>query len=288
MRGLSPSFMAALQDGFLADLRHRVIADHDLDLHIRENYLNVYYKGNSLLKLTELPSGCYHVDIHEKFRGDCQLRDLNDHQTIQHLIAYVPLLKDRIAIYGKTSLEVEYEQLIIRANNLEPRNNTEYFVIDRQYAVETERFDLIGLYWNRQQRRRNQEVPLCLMEVKFALNSDIKEVHTQLTRYYEVVQRQAAKIAEEHERIFRQRLELGLYKQTAERLAAMKTLRITRDVTHFQFILILVDYNPHSLLLDREQLAQLAFAPQIRVFKSGFAMWNANLGAATEVLEPLE
>jgi hypothetical protein len=37
----------------------------------------------------------------------------------------IPLLKENIIRYGKSSLEIEYEQMIIRANNYEPRNNTE-------------------------------------------------------------------------------------------------------------------------------------------------------------------
>ncbi len=49
MHGLSPSFMADLQSGLLLGMLQQVRADKDLDLHIRDNYLNIYYKGNSLL-----------------------------------------------------------------------------------------------------------------------------------------------------------------------------------------------------------------------------------------------
>jgi len=56
MRKLSEQFMAALQHGLLADLTKQIIADKDLDLQIRDGYLNIYYKGNSLLRLIEV--GC--------------------------------------------------------------------------------------------------------------------------------------------------------------------------------------------------------------------------------------
>ena len=62
--------------------------------------------------------------------------------------------------------------MIIRANNYEPRNNSEYYIIDRQItAGDAGRFDLTGIYWARGKRRKGQEVSLCLMEVKFALNT---------------------------------------------------------------------------------------------------------------------
>ena len=53
MRRLSQTFMDCLTTGFLAPLRDCVADDADLNLEIRANYLNVYYKGNSLLKLSE-------------------------------------------------------------------------------------------------------------------------------------------------------------------------------------------------------------------------------------------
>ena len=70
-------------------------------------------------------------------------------RNIGKFLTAIPLLKQNIANCGKRSLEVEYEQMIIRANNFEPRNNTEYFIVDRQYAVREGRFDLTGICWDR-------------------------------------------------------------------------------------------------------------------------------------------
>jgi hypothetical protein len=39
--------------------------------------------------------------------------------------------------------------MIIRANNYKPRNNSEYFIVDRQYTVDVGRFDLTGFFWDR-------------------------------------------------------------------------------------------------------------------------------------------
>jgi hypothetical protein len=61
------------------------------------------------------------------------------------------------------------------------------------------------------------------MEVKFALNHDIAQIQHQLERYYEAIKANAVSIAEEGETIFRQKLELGLYRQSRQRVEAMKT-----------------------------------------------------------------
>jgi len=48
MRQLSAPFLHCLKSGFLSELTQQVKADPDLDLEIREDYINIYYKGNSL------------------------------------------------------------------------------------------------------------------------------------------------------------------------------------------------------------------------------------------------
>ncbi len=277
MRGLSDEFFNCLKSGFLVGITESVRYDPDLNLEIRDAYINVYYKGNSLLKLTETSASRYRAEIHPKFLEGLSLPLDCTESTVAQFVGAIPLLKQNIVRHGKRSLEVEYEQMIIRANNFEPRSNTEYFVVDRQYTVSEGRFDLTGIFWEMTHRKRNQEVPVCLMEIKFALNADIREVHQQLGRYYEAIKPHAATIATEMQTVFRQKLELGLYQQTADRLSALKTLTFAPNIEQFQFILILVDYNPNSSKLDLQSLASLPFANQVRVFYSGFAMWQQNV-----------
>ena len=196
MRKLSEDFMANLKHGFLSGIVQRVIEDKDLDLQIRDNYLNIYYKGNSLLKLTEANHQRYRVDIHQKFLDGSAVPDLTSQETVAGFLSRISDLKENIIRYGKSSLELEYEQLIIRANNQEPRNAAEYFIVDRQYATGgQDRFDLTGAFWDRNARRRGQEVFLCLMEVKFGMNTDIATVHQQIARYYEAISKDPSSVA---------------------------------------------------------------------------------------------
>jgi hypothetical protein len=277
MRRLSQTFMDCLTTGFLVALRDSVAHDTDLNLEIRANYLNVYYKGNSLLKLSEVAPARYRVEIHERFRDGLDLPpELVDEPSAARFVSGIPQLKAHIAKHGSSSIELEYEQLIIRANNDETRNNSDYFIVDRQYALPEGRFDLLGIYWERAGRRRNQEVPLCLFEAKFGLNSEIAQLHEQLQRYYDALQPRAAQIAEEIDGIFHQKLALGLYRQ-GERVEAMQTLRVSRDISQCQFVVLLVDYNPNSTLLNKPALQALPFASQIRLMCTGFAMWQQNV-----------
>ncbi len=280
MRKLSKTFLSALKSGFLSEITEYVRRDHDLNLEIRDGYINIYYKGNSLLKLVEGGSLLqYKAEIHKKFLEGTKLSLDFTESIVPVFVKAIPLIKENIIKYGQHSLELEYEQLIIRANNFERRNNTEYFIVDRQYTVKEGRFDLSGFYWAMDGRRRNQEVPVCLIELKFALNTDIREVHNQLARYYELIKDKSAFIAEELETVFKQKLSLNLYDQPKDRLNAMKTLTFSRDINKFQFILVFVDYNQNSSLLNLESIQKLPFAKQVKVFHTGFGMWHHNVKA---------
>lgn len=273
-RRLPPNFLEDLTMGFLKGLLQQVHEDKDLDLHIRENYLNIYFKGNSLLKLSEVANRVYRVEVHPKFLGELNFPPLRDEATASTFVAAIPGLKTAIIKHGASSLEIEYEQLLILANNLEPRTNSEYFIVDRQYAVGADRFDLIGLWWPREGRQREQEVAPCFIEIKFAQNTDIAHVAEQLHRYYDAVAKKPEKIAQEIQNLWNQRLQLGLFKQPVDRLEAMATLKVSEQLDKFQFIVVLIDYNPHSTLFDPAALAALPFSGQVRLFRTGFAMWQ--------------
>lgn len=278
MRKLSDDFMLSLQTGFLHGLLAKVQQDTDLDLEIRENYLNIYFKGNSLLKLGELDSGRYRPTVHPKFTGGKVFPIFEGEQSVMEFLDLIPWIKENIIQHGKSSIETEYEQMIIRANNYEWRNNSEYFIVDRQYSAGfSGRFDLTGFYWPRTRRRKRQEVPICLIEIKYTLNQDIQDLDEQVTRYYEFIKANTGSFKIEVETIFRQKLQLGLFRQAKDRLEALETLTFTSDIDQFQFLVILVDYNPYSKHLDLTRLKALPFANQVMVYSTGFALWKKNL-----------
>ncbi len=50
-RGLYKEFMADLESGFLKELLELVKNDYTLDLQIRENYINIYYRSGNILRV---------------------------------------------------------------------------------------------------------------------------------------------------------------------------------------------------------------------------------------------
>jgi len=288
MRRLSPTFLNCLKSGFLREITKRVKSDRDLNLEIRKGYINIYFKGNSMLKLAEvghLPR--YKVDIHKKFLEGINIPLELTENNVHQFVTSIPFIKENVIRYGQRSIETEYEQMIIRSNNFEPRNNTEYFIIDRQYAVNQGRFDLSGVYWKTAGRQWPRKVPVCFMEIKFALNRDIQHVDKQLAKYYEPIKKDAANLAQEMQKVFRQKLELGLYNQPSERLNAMEKLTFCTDIKDFQFILVFVDYNRNSRLLKSvlKKIEKLPFADQIKVFYTGFGMWQHNVSPIKKDLQ---
>ncbi len=277
LRRLEQGFLNCLQEGHLSPLIDRVTEDKDLDLQIRDNYINIYYKGNSLLKLGPTKGLKYKPIINSKFTFGLSLpEELHDTVSTQQFIDLIPWLKENIQKYGKSSLEIEYEQLLIRANNLELKNNSEYFIIDRQYTTEArDRFDLTGFFWDRDGRKRGQTVPLCFFELKFALNSDLKEVHDQIQRYYNHIANNSKNFAQECHQVFNQKVSLGLLNQPRDRMDALQTLNFSENVEDYKFILVLIDYNPNSTLFGLDKLKQLPFASQISIFEAGLTIVEA-------------
>lgn len=74
-RGLSPTLVARLNEEYDCDGWWKAMAtDPQLFVGIRDNYLNVYWKGNSLLKLS-LQEGRLHGQVHYKYMLIPEARD---------------------------------------------------------------------------------------------------------------------------------------------------------------------------------------------------------------------
>jgi hypothetical protein len=186
-------------------------------------------------------------------------------------------------------MEIEYEQMIIRANNREERNNSEYIFLANQYDI-GERWDLLALKWPRRKRGGNNPVgQLALMEVKYALNSDIQNADQQIARYYDYIKRNLDQLCTEMELILRQKVTLGLIERNAEQSAQLQKVKLSRDISKVEMILFLIDYNPNSTWMDKmmKKAMLLPFKNQIRIKIGGLAMWEKNLPPLEEAINLL-
>lgn len=277
MRKLDEKFVAELKEGGLfRPIIDTVINDASLDFQIRKGYINIYFKGNSILKLDE--SGKF--EINEKFLDETGLLKSNfsTSSDVNDYIKTIPVIKNRVIEVKshRPTLEIEYEQLLIRSNNLNINVNSEFLLTDRQYTDNCYkvRFDLSGFFWGSKGRWKNQTVPLAFIEVKYSLNPDIATIDEQIDNYYEAVKSNISDIAEETEYLRNIKIDLGLINQPKERLDAFKTLKISNRIEDAKFIIALIDFNPNSILFDIGKLKALSFNSQIEIFKCGFAIWS--------------
>jgi hypothetical protein len=286
-RILDPDFELALREGSLAPLLEATSCDRDVVLEIRENSLNMYFKGQSLLRLDKVQT-VYKPFSHPKFLvGLPELRDAPSFNA-EDFVRAMPRIKENILRLGSDGSEIEYEQLVVRANNGEARLNTEYYIIDRQVATADGKgqFDLLGFVWPRKNRAKNRLVPLALLEVKYGQNPDIKHLHVQLAKYHEALGANFGSLVEDAELLFKQKLRLGLVCGTPEQQAALKDIVISPNLDHVRFGIVLVDYNPASRALDLQRLAELPFSRQIDIFHVGFGLWLANARDWTNEVGP--
>lgn len=188
-RGITPEFEAQLmKPGILVPILDRVRNDHTLSLEIRNNYIDIYYRGGRLLGLHPQAKAT-------KFRTELDAAYLKPNPkcplvlpakpngiiaTPQDAIAWV----DAFAHYKQamdirfsehTKIEREYQQAVVRDNNRHVSGDrSEYMVVDIEYAQSPAafpdqtadyRFDMVGFRWPVRGRDSNLVTPV-IMEMK--------------------------------------------------------------------------------------------------------------------------
>jgi len=286
-RALSDEFMKELKDGVYHPIVQRVRLDKDLDMESRGTYLNIYYQGHSILNLKKNGS----ITIDKKFLRGVEERVPSSFKTNEDVNAYLeslPRIKDNVTYCpseagdrSSKSRELEFEQLLIRANNLESRNNSEYIILDRQYVVNrgVDRWDLVALRWPIEKRGRPyQEGYLSIIEVKYAQNPDIQNIKSQVERYARYLEAHLSEICEDMKNILNQKLDLGLLAKTEGQIKRLRKLPIKPNIAETEVIIYLIDYNQNSDLKKRaEKAGKPDFEGKVRVALGGLALWQSNL-----------
>lgn len=202
MRCLDAEFMEDLGKGFLAPILERIKQDHTLMLAIRGGYINIYYRGGNLLKLTKAKSGRRYEPFFDanyiisKNAGlQAWLKDnagalVSEADSTRWVTKFGELKQEMdIFLTKKKKDEREFQQLIVRENNFSRlANETEYFFTDIEYtspradagdldasplAGRGFRFDMLGVEWlasERKHAKAGQCRPV-IVEVKYGDNA---------------------------------------------------------------------------------------------------------------------
>lgn len=266
MRGLSPQFMQDLLTGDLAVLLERIRLDHTLDLQIREDYLNVYYRGGNLLKLSA-GAGGYTAFFDRRYAKGAPLPALPstvaDAADMALWVGAFPELKLAIDLFlGRHPKEErEIQQSICRDNNLgSVSKSTDYFLCDIEYDTPHGRFDFLAVHWPGSARRRRDGRRLVIGEVKQGDHSlkDKSGLHAHLNdvEAFLADSAQVARTKTEMVGLFKQKHTLGLMNN-------VHTLVGFGDQPPL-FLLVLANHVPRSTTL-RKQLETMPAAQRCEV-----------------------
>ena len=173
-RILSEKFENDLLNGCLKGLREHILADNTLMLAVRDGYVNVYYRGGNILKLSEKGDG-YDASFDENYTKGQSLQLPNSpmrvasETDIQQWVESFPVRKQIMDFWfaKNPKMEREFQQLVARENNTSPiSNETEYFITDIELAIPGARFDMLAFKWLSTERKADK-VRLALIEMKY-------------------------------------------------------------------------------------------------------------------------
>ena len=177
MRKLSAKFMGDLvdSDGVLHPILTRVKKDHTLMLAIRENFINIYYRGGNILKIMEHNKGSYQASFDDRYNksgllipdSPSEINNQNDSRSwIDSFPSRKNIMDEYFSTYGKA--EREFQQLIARENNNSTiSNESEYFVSDIEVAEPYAMFDIMAIRWLAAQRKDGSNCKAALIEMKY-------------------------------------------------------------------------------------------------------------------------
>jgi len=281
MRHISKQFVSDLKKGkdSLKGLLSYIQNDHTLDLELRGNSIEVYYRGGVLLTVSSnvqetdyLWSGLnrnYFTLPKGKSAPYCPI----DPKEVQKFEEYIPCAKHVIDYYvinaKKNHLgEKEIQQLVAKENNYYINSqDTDFFVADIEYQDNVGRFDIVAIRWDSTiEARKKDEVQIYIIEVKQGVNAvkttttivnGKKEGNPGLKQHLEDVNKflldkdNLDNFREDMLLVFKQKCELRLI-QANDKIQAL-----TQDSTLFvkdevEFVCLLANYKKASSNLKTE------------------------------------
>ena len=294
-RALSQAFLEDLKQGKLSPLLIRVKMDDTLMLAIRQGYINIYYRGGNLLKITELPGGGYVAEFDAKYnRYDCPLPHfpctLRSAEATAELVGKVHAIKEVMDYFftENPKLEREFQQLVARENNYSSiSNETEYFIVDIEVADSelSARFDMLAVRWLRTDRNREGVLLPVLIEMKYGVNAlegsagIAKHLDNLKELFSDNYQTKRMDLFDTLETQLEQLDELGLLK--FNRSERVEKLLIDRSST-MEVVILLANINPASTKLQKvvKDIPSTGFPFSLRFFAASFAgygMHRANM-----------
>lgn len=287
--------------------------DSTLCLEIRKNYINIYYRGGSIMKIEEKQE-LFNASIDRKyFDKDFAQKPsypgiLNSSADVNAWMVAIPFLKHQMDIWFgyHPKNEREFQQLMLRENNRGiSAKGTDYFICDIEYANHTGRFDLVAVKWPSTPscRKNNTNLRLAFIEMKYLdaalrssksekgkINDDNPKKLAGLCKHVDDMNTFLSKsdnlenIKEEMKIVFNQKLDLGLINNQK----AIESFSNDKP----EFLLALSNHDPESTIL-RNELERLPECTntEIKVATSnfmGYGLYSHGIYGLDEFLRKFE
>jgi hypothetical protein len=305
-RILSQEFYKDLSVGLLRPLLDRIKSDDTLMLALRDGYINIYYRGGSILNIAETQPSHYEVIFNEDYNKSLKAipkfpQIVINPDDVANLTAAIPGLKEVMDRYfsatdpgGKRKPEREFQQLVARENNRSPiSNETEYFIVDIEVSDSdlNARFDMLAVRWLRTERKKQGSLVPVLIEMKYGTNAfggasgilkhlkDVGALVRDSNRWNSVL--------DSLEEQINQLADLELL--NFNRSKSVKRLVVDRDVKP-EFIFLLANHNPASTklatILEEINESDEAHAPySLLFFISSFAGYGMHRACMSELAD---
>ncbi len=267
MRKLNEVFLKDLKEreGRLFSLTEAVKSDPSLCLELRGNYVNVYYRGGNLMKVTQARSE-YRVFFDKNYFKDGGKTTLPDsHEGIDAWLDVSPRLKQAIDRWlGKRNKdEREFQQTLLRDNNFgRVARSTDYYICDIEYQSECGRFDLIAVDWPSRPATRKQANARRLAFIEMKCGDDALEGNAGLHKHIQDVnsylsdRTKVNNLKQEMVEVFNQKRDLGL-------IDCGKDLSSFSDESPI-LLLVLANHDPGTSKLY-ELLGSLPESPHVEL-----------------------
>lgn len=173
-RKISEKFQEDLRSGMLYPILANVHRDNNITIEIRNNYINLYYRGGNLLRISEQKTA-YFLEFDLKYikeDNDAKKiisnlpRHVTSHNDAQAWATTMPLIKAEMDNYfvSHKKTEREFQQLVVRENNIgRIAKETDYYICDVEYQIKDTRFDLVAA-----KNAGKGKYRLALVEMKYA------------------------------------------------------------------------------------------------------------------------
>jgi hypothetical protein len=194
MRRISDEFMNDLTEetGILRSLKERVRSDDTLMLALRNDSIDIYYRGGRILHLAgRSGSRGYTANFdsnYVKLGAPYSIPKVPATiETVDHCKEWLnamPLLKEIMNFYlteQSAKSEREFQQLVAWENNRSKlAASTEYFITDIEYdtdvksddgAVKKARLDMLGLKWLSKDRQNSSSCAPVFIEMKYGTDA---------------------------------------------------------------------------------------------------------------------